>query len=258
MTALAPTLRAEDSTEAPARIDPLVEVRGLCKRFGALEVLRDVDLRFRRGRVTAVVGPNASGKTTLVKSLLGLVRPDAGEVVFDGAAVAPGDVAHRARVGYMPQRAAFPENLTGREVLAMLADLRAAEGAPDDALVEALGLAGELDKPVRTLSGGTRQKLSAAVAFRFRPDLVVLDEPTAGLDPVASGVLQDAVRDARARGVTLVLTSHIVSELEALADDVVFLFGGRPAFVGSLAELKRTAGEDRLDRAIARLMTGTP
>jgi Cu-processing system ATP-binding protein len=250
----------DEPASRPQRIDPLVEVVGLSKRFGRLEVLRGVDLRLRRGRVTAIVGPNGSGKTTLIKSVLGLVRPDAGHVTFDGEDVTPGDVAYRARIGYMPQRAAFPENLTGRDVLAMLRDLREAEptDATDESLVRALGLESELDKPLRTLSGGTRQKVNAAVAFLFRPDLVVLDEPTAGLDPVASGALKDRIRDEKARGVTFALTSHIVSELEELADDVVFLLEGRVVFAGTAAELKREAGHDRLERAFAHLMTHAP
>ena len=243
-------------TRQPERIDPLVDVSGLAKRFGRLEVLRGVDVRFRRGHVTAVIGPNGSGKTTLIKSVLGLVRPDAGQVVFDGAAVQPGDVAYRSRVGYMPQRAAFPENLTGREVLDMLRDLRAGGTTDlDETLIRTLALESELDKPLRTLSGGNRQKVNAAIAFLFRPDLIVLDEPTAGLDPVASGALKDAIHSAKARGVTFVLTSHIVSELEELADDIVFLLDGRILFSGTTDDLKREAGEDRLERAIAHLMT---
>ena len=240
------------------RVDPLVDVIGLAKSFGRLEVLRGVDLRFRRGRVTAVIGPNGSGKTTLIKSVLGLVRPDAGQIVFDGAPVQPGDVAYRSRVGYMPQRAAFPENLTGREVLAMLRDLRApSQGSADldESLISALALEPELDKPFRTLSGGNRQKINAAVAFLFRPDLVVLDEPTAGLDPVASGVLKDKIHAEQARGVTFVLTSHIVSELEELADDIVFLLNGHILFSGTTEDLKRETEHDRLERAIAHLMT---
>ncbi|GAB5537258.1 MAG: ABC transporter ATP-binding protein [Rubricoccaceae bacterium] len=238
------------------RVDPLVDVIGLAKSFGRLEVLRGVDLRFRRGRVTAVIGPNGSGKTTLIKSVLGLVRPDAGQIVFDGTPVQPGDVAYRSRVGYMPQRAAFPENLTGREVLAMLRDLRAGDDRQlDETLLQTLVIEPELDKPFRTLSGGNRQKINAAVAFLFRPDLIVLDEPTAGLDPVASGALKDKIHAEKARGATFALTSHIVSELEELADDIVFLLNGHILFSGTTDDLKREAGEDRLERAIAHLMT---
>ena len=142
----------------------------------------------------------------------------------------------------------------------MLRDLRApagSDGTPDvdEDLVQTLELASELDKPLRTLSGGTRQKVNAAIAFLFRPELVVLDEPTAGLDPVASGALKDKIHAEQARGVTFVLTSHIVSELEELADDVVFLLNGHALFSGTTDDLKREAGHDRLERAIAHLMT---
>ncbi len=243
--------------DAP-RLDPFVRVAGLRKRFGSNEVLRGLDLELRRGRVTAIVGPNGSGKTTLIKTVLGLVRPDAGEVVFDGVPVRPGDVDYRARLGYMPQAPRFPENLTGREVLAMLRDLRPDPGPTDDTLIGLLGLEAELDKPLRTLSGGTRQKVNAAVAFLFRPELLVLDEPTAGLDPVSSGAFKDYVRQAQARGATVALTSHIVSELEALADDVAFLLEGRIRFYGPAADLKAETGTADLERAFAHLMTAPP
>ena len=256
MTASVPLVPAPSAPAVqPHRLDPLVEVSGLYKRFGRHEVLRGIDLRLRRGRVTAVVGPNGSGKTTLIKAVLGLVRPDAGHVTFDGTPVQPGDVAYRARLGYMPQAARFPENLTGREVLAMLRDLRGKGVETDEELLDTLSLASELDKPLRTLSGGTRQKVNAAVAFLFRPDVYVLDEPTAGLDPVSSSAFKDKIRREQARGATFVLTSHIVSELEELADDVVFLLDGRVCYYGAADALKEEAGTDRLERAIAHLMT---
>ena len=143
-----------------------------------------------------------------------------------------GDPAYRAHVGYMPQHARFPENLTGREVIRLLRDLRGDAVPEDDELFESFALGPELDKPVRTLSGGTRQKLNAAVAFMFRPALLVLDEPTAGLDPIASGVLKDKILRARRAGTSIILTSHVLSELQELVDDVVFLLEGRVEFEG--------------------------
>ncbi len=231
----------------------VVEVRGLSKRFGQRTVLRGVDCAVGRGRVTAVLGPNAAGKSTLIKVILGIVRADAGEVLIDGARV-DGDPAYRAVIGYMPQAARFPENLTGRKVLAMLRDLRGPETAVDTTLLDEFGLAEELDKPVRTLSGGTRQKLNAAIAFLFRPSLLILDEPTAGLDPVASAVLKDRVLTAARDGASVILTSHVLSELEELVDDVVFLLEGSVRFAGPLERLRRETGEARLERAIAGLM----
>lgn len=230
-----------------------VEAAGLRKRFGRLPVLQGVDLAIPAGGITAIVGPNAAGKSTFIKSVLGLVRPDGGRLAVLGEDPAAGD-GYRARVGYMPQAARFPENLTGHEVLRLLSGLRGHPEGQDRELVETFELEGELAKPVRTLSGGTRQKLNAVVAFLFRPALVILDEPTAGLDPVASAQLKDKVLAAPARGTTVLLTSHLMGEVEELADRIAFLLEGRVRFHGTLAELRESTGETRLERAVARLM----
>lgn len=233
----------------------MIRIEGLEKRYGALPVLAGIDLSIPGGAVTAVAGPNGSGKTTLLKSLLGLVRPDAGRILFDGA---PLDEAgrYRARWGYMPQAAHFPENLKGSEILRFLKELRGRAARPDEELIDAFGLARELDKPVRTLSGGNRQKLSAVAAFLFRPDVVILDEPTAGLDPTASSTLKDKILRERARGTTFILTSHVMSELEELSDRVVFLLNGRIHFEGPAGSMKLQTGQVNLERAIAALMRG--
>lgn len=242
--------RAEGLLPLPPTI---VSASGLTKRFGRLEVLRGVDFVIRAGRVTAILGPNGAGKSTVIKMLLGLIRPDAGSLAVRGRPVGD-DPGYRAEVGYMPQHARFPENLTGREVVHLLRDLRGDAVPEDDELFESFALAAELDKPVRTLSGGTRQKLNAAIAFMFRPALLVLDEPTAGLDPIASGVLKDKILRARHGGTSILLSSHVLSELQELVDDIVFLLEGRVEFQGSLRRLLDTTGETRLERAIAELM----
>jgi Cu-processing system ATP-binding protein len=231
----------------------MIRITALAKRFGKLDVLRAVDLDVRAGKVTAVVGPNGAGKTTLIKTILGLTRPDAGRVLFDGERVGD-DPEYRSRVGYMPQIARFPENLTAAELLAMLRDLRGTPARVDEELVEGFQLAGHLGKPLRTLSGGTRQKVNAVMAFLFDPDLLILDEPTAGLDPVAAGVLKDKIRAARDAGKTFILTSHIMSELEELADDVAFLLDGRVRYAGPVHDLKLATRELSLERAVARMM----
>jgi Cu-processing system ATP-binding protein len=231
----------------------VVTASGVTKRFGRQQVLRGIDLAVRAGRITAILGPNAAGKSTIIKILLGLTRADGGSLAVGGAAVGS-DPGYRAQIGYMPQHPHFPENLTGREVVHLLRDLRGDAVPEDDELFESFGLPAELDKPVRALSGGTRQKLNAAVAFMFRPALLILDEPTAGLDPVASGVLKAKILRARHDGASVILTSHVLSELEDLVDDVVFLLEGRVEFQGSLRRLKDATGEGRLERAIAHLM----
>ena len=230
-----------------------VIVRGLRKRFGRREVLRGLDLTIQPGRVTAVVGPNAAGKTTLIKTILGLVRADrgGGTVEVDGILV-NGGPGYRERIGYMPQSARFPEHLTGREVIRFLTDLRGRKTELDEELIERFRLESSLVQPIRTLSGGTRQKLNAVVACLFRPSLLILDEPTAGLDPVAAGLLKDKVLRAPALGATVLLTSHIMSEVEELAQDLVFLIEGAIAFQGTVETLLAESGETRLERAIAR------
>src|SRR5690606_10659898 len=162
--------------------DVVIRLEDVHKRYGRLDVLKGIDLEFEAGTVTAVAGPNGSGKSTLLRIVLGLVRPDRGRVHFDGRPL-DGDWRYRARVGDSPPAAAVPESLTGAEGLALLKDRRGSPEDTDEELRAACALGPELDKPVRTLSTGTRQKVSAAAAFLFRPDVLVLDEPTAGLDP---------------------------------------------------------------------------
>ena len=235
--------------------DTVLHIAGVQKRFGPLPVLQQVDLAIDRGRVTAILGPNGAGKTTLIKVILGLTRADAGIITLDGQPLGA-DPRPRAGIGYMPQIARFPDNLTGAELMTMLADLRGTAATLDRALVERFQLGGELAKPLRTLSGGTRQKVNAVLAFLFDPALLILDEPTAGLDPLASSALKDKIREARARGKTFVLTSHVMTELEELADDIVFLLDGTVRFRGSLHDLKLRTRQVNLERAIAQLMRG--
>lgn len=235
----------------------MITISGLAKRYGAQEVLRGIDLEVARGRVTAIVGPNGTGKTTLIKTILGLVRSDAGVITVDGAPV--GDTCdYRANIGYMPQIARFPQNLAGMELLAMLRDLRggpSGDAAPlDEELIERFQLAPHLGKPVRALSGGTRQKLNAVMAFMFNPALLILDEPTAGLDPVAATIFKDKIRAERKAGRTFILSSHFLNELEELADDVVFLLEGRVRYSGSVDGLVRATRQANLGRAISCLM----
>lgn len=231
----------------------MIDVAGLRKRFGQLEVLQGVDATFAKGRVTALVGPNAAGKTTLIKTILGLTRPDAGLIKVNGSVV-NGDVSYRRRIGYMPQIARFPGNLTGSELISMLERLRTDVSSPDRTLIDTFQLGPELGKQLRTLSGGTKQKLNAVAAFLFSPDVLILDEPTAGLDPRASSTLKDRILADRVAGRTFIVTSHVMAELEEVADDVIFLADGQVRFSGTLDGLKKTTRQVNLERAIAELM----
>lgn len=232
----------------------MVVVDSLSKRFGRLEVLKGVSATFEPGKVTAVVGPNAAGKSTLMKSILGLVIPDSGSVMIDGVSAA-GNPASRAHVGYMPQEPRFPDNLKVSELFEFVQDLRDQRPSGLDPLIDEFELRPHLAKPLRTLSGGTRQKASAVLTFLFDPTILLLDEPSAGLDPVASSRLKDRILAERSRGTTVILTSHVMSELEELADEVLFLLEGTVQFTGTIQSIRDRTGERRLERAVAHLMT---
>jgi Cu-processing system ATP-binding protein len=230
----------------------MIEVRGLRKQFGSLTVLDGVDLTLGRGRITAVVGPNAAGKSTLIKCILGLTRSDAGSITVAGQPIDERG-EYRRGVGYMPQIARFPENISGQDLIDMVVDLRGAPAASTD-MIEALELRAHLGKPLRALSGGTRQKINAVIALLFSPAVLMLDEPSAGLDPVSAGLLKDRMRAERDAGTTVVLTSHVLSEIDELADDVAFLADGRIRFAGPVHDLKRATRQFTLERAIAHVL----
>lgn len=231
----------------------MITVKGLEKAFGKLRVLKGVDLSLSPGEVTALVGPNGSGKTTLIKIILGLCRPDAGRITFGGTSLS-GGWAYRDQVGYMPQTPPLPENLAAAELFQMLTDLRGSHDGPDQELMESFDLNGQMTSPLRTLSGGTRQKVNAVMAFMFQPEVFILDEPTAGLDPLASRHLKARIVRERNAGKSILITSHILSELQELADRVVFLLEGRTRFSGSFRKLRELTSQATLEGAVAELM----
>lgn len=244
----------------------MIRIESLDKSFGRLSVLRDLSLTVPQGRVTALVGPNAAGKTTLVKAVLGLVKPSAGRIFVDEHEVGR-DPIYRERIGYMPQHPAFPDNLRVRELLAFVDDIRGVsqetrdgpfDRAPGRSLLETLQLSESLDKRLGTLSGGTRQKVNAALAFRYGADLLILDEPTAGLDPLARSRLKEVIRLERERGTTVLVTSHVLSELRDLAEHIVYMVDGRVRVSSSVTDLLRETGAAGLEEAVARLMSESP
>jgi Cu-processing system ATP-binding protein len=234
----------------------MIAFEGVVKRYGRRLVLDRVHATLPGGAVSALVGPNSAGKTTLIKLLLGLARPDDGRIVVDRLPVGS-DPAYRARIGYMPQIARFPGPMTGNELIEGIAVLRREHRDPDMRLAEALGVGADLDRPLGVLSGGTRQKVNAVIAFAFRPEILILDEPTAGLDPLAARILKDRLAEERAAGTTVLITSHVLPELEELADHVLFLAEGQARWQGDAASLRGEAGGGSLERAIARLLAGS-
>ena len=233
----------------------MIVTRGVVKRFGRRTVLAGLDAEIRTGRITALVGPNGAGKTTFLKVLLGLARPTAGQVAIDGV-ILDGSPDYRAQIGYMPQIVHFPAHLRGSDLMTMVTALRGGTTQPDLSLAEAFDLGDTMRRPLGELSGGTRQKINAVLAFAFAPKLLILDEPTAGLDPLAARVLKDRILAERARGTTVLITSHVLPELEELADDVLFLVEGKTAWSGAVKALTHGTGERTLERAVARLLGG--
>jgi Cu-processing system ATP-binding protein len=235
----------------------MISLESLHKRFGPLTVLDDVSLRIAAGSAVALVGPNGAGKTTLIKALLGLVIPDSGTLRVNGQAI-NGTWAYREQIGYMPQIGHYPENMRMGQVFEMLTDLRGAASVTDDDLIRAWNLRELFHKPMRSLSGGTRQKVGACLAFLFDPQILILDEPTAGLDPLAAEILKDKIHADRQRGKTFLITSHIISDLEELTTEMVYLWEGRVRFHHSIADLKARTGADTLNRALAAVIAQQP
>lgn len=240
----------------------MISVEQLSKSFGALRVLDDINLRFEAAKAYALLGPNGSGKTTLIKSILGLVLPSAGCIRVDGQDIHR-TWQYREKIGYMPQIGRYPENISIREVLGMVRDTRPQATTVDEELVAALQLDKILDKPMHTLSGGTRQKVSAVLAFLFDPPILILDEPTAGLDPLSVEILKEKTQQALTRGKLLIITSHIMSDLDDMATELVYLHDGHTLYNDTIAALKVQTGQDRLGKAISMVMrsqlpTGSP
>jgi Cu-processing system ATP-binding protein len=231
----------------------LIQITDLHKSFGKLIALNSVACHFEKGSVTAVVGPNGSGKTTMIKCILGLVKADKGDILIEDNKL-NGDWLYKRDIGYMPQLARFPENLVVSEIIRMVKDIRANENQYDEELYHQFKLARDKSKKLRTLSGGTRQKLSAMIAFLFNPKILILDEPTAGLDPVSSGHLKDKILKAKTNGKTFIITSHIMSELEELSDNLIFLLDGKIHFQGTIKNIMTDTHEKKLERAVAWMM----
>ncbi|QQR85387.1 MAG: ABC transporter ATP-binding protein [Flavobacteriales bacterium] len=233
-------------------------IEGLGKRYGKQWALRGVNARFAEGEIVMVIGPNGSGKTTLIKCLLGLVHATEGALTINGTVVGT-DPSYRAAIGYMPQYAEFPRELTVEQLLRMMNDIRdARSGSTDDLLIHQLGVDALLDKRISQLSGGMRQKVSAVLAFRYRPNILVLDEPTAGLDPVSAGKLLDTAILAKREGATVLITSHIMEEVQRLGDRVAYLEDGRLRFALPPELITEATGETSLAVALPKFLAQQP
>jgi Cu-processing system ATP-binding protein len=231
----------------------MIELSHISKSFGKTKALIDVTLHLRANQCVGLIGPNACGKTTMIKCILSMVVPDSGIIKVNGIGI-KGNVKYKQNIGYMPQIGRYPENMSVGEVINMVRDIRKYDGIEDKQLYEAFGIDSFASKKMRTLSGGTTQKVSATLAFLFDPQILILDEPTAGLDPMSSEILRQKIISERSKGKLVMITSHLLSELDDMLTDVIFMQEAEVLFNKSAEELYLETGEDRISRAISKLL----
>lgn len=231
----------------------MITINNLVKSFRKQPVINGVSLQLDKGECIALIGPNGCGKTTLIKCLLGLVIPGKGEIRVMDKSIA-NDFSYREHIGYMPQIGRYPANMSIGQVFNMLRDLRGGVRETDETLFNQFKLNGMAGKKMGTLSGGTTQKVSAALAFLFNPDILILDEPTAGLDPLAAEILKEKIIAEKQKGKLILITSHLLSELDGFVTRIIFMQEGEVVFHKTVDELKAETGEQTISRAITNYL----
>jgi len=232
----------------------MIRIENISKRFKRLQALDKINVEFHKGQVISLVGPNGSGKTTLIKCILGMVKADKGRIAVNNEYI-NGNPCYKSDIGYMPQIGRYPDNMKVGQLFEMLQNIRnQSKEHLDKELIEQFNLITIFEKPMRTLSGGTRQKVSAAVAFLFNPGILILDEPTAGLDPLSSEILKEKILKEKAKGKLILITSHILNDLEELTTDIMYMQEGKMEFIKRIDTLREETGELRLNKAIAKIM----
>ncbi len=231
----------------------MIKINNLHKKFGKVTVLKDLSLEIKIGGIFAVLGPNGSGKTTLIKSVLGMVIPDKGTIKIDGKEILKKH-QYRNNVNYLPQIANFPGNLTVSELIQMIKDIRT-KPANDKELIAIFDLQPFLKQKLSNLSGGTKQKVNLVLTFMFDSELIILDEPTTGLDPISLIRLKEIIQLEKQKGKTILVTSHIMSFVEEISDEIVFLLDGKIYFKGKIETLKEQTNQTDLEHAIATILT---
>ncbi len=231
----------------------MIEIKNINKKFGKLEVLNNVNLTFNKGECIALIGPNGCGKTTLIKSILGMVIPTKGDILFDQKSILK-KYKYREQIGYMPQIGRYPDYMTVGQIIEMIKKIRNSDQDLDEDLIKGFDLEKIFDKQMRTLSGGTTQKVSATLAFLFNPDVLILDEPTAGLDPLASEILKEKIIKEREKGKLILITSHLLSELDDMISQIIFMQDGKVHFHKTIEDLLESTNEQKISKAIASIL----
>lgn len=229
-----------------------INIKNIHKSFKKNYVLKGVDLTINKGGIWAVLGPNASGKTTLIKTILGMVLPDDGQIYIDGENVL-GKWEYKNSINYLPQIARFPDNLTVVELFKMIEELRNSIGNLQP-LINRFDIKPHLKTKLSNLSGGTKQKVNLALALMYDNPIYILDEPTAGLDPLALIELKDILFKLKDKNRVVIITTHIMSLVEELADNIIFILEGEIHFNGSPKELKKMYDGQNLEHSIAKML----
>lgn len=230
----------------------MIEFKDVHKKYGKLEVLKRVSFTIKDGGIIAILGPNGSGKTTSMKSFLGMVVPTKGDILFNGKSI-KNQWAYREQISYLPQIANFPNNLKVKELIAMIKNIKKLP-CKDQELIELFGLQKHLNKSLGNLSGGTKQKVNLVLTFMVDVPYLVLDEPTSGLDPIAILALKKLILREKEKGKTILITSHILSFIEELSDEILFILEGNIYFRGTPQELLTTTDKENFQEAIAELL----
>lgn len=231
----------------------MIEIKNIHKKFGKLEVLNNINLSFNKGECIALIGPNGCGKTTLIKSVLGMVIPTKGDILFNKKSILK-EFQYREHIGYMPQIGRYPDYMTVGQIMEMMKQIRNTSQVLDEDLMKAFELEKIFDKQMRTLSGGTTQKVSATLAFLFNPEVLILDEPTAGLDPLASEILKEKIINEKEKGKLILITSHLLSELDDMITQIIFMQDGKVHFHKTIDDLLQSTGEQKISKAIANIL----
>ena len=231
----------------------MIKIKNLTKKFNKFTALQNIDLECKKGHSIAFIGPNGCGKTTLIKCILGLNVVESGDILVSGNSVKK-NFLYREKIGYMPQIGKYPENMTIGQTIKMIQDNRKNVENIDTELLEAFELPKLYDKKMSTLSGGTTQKVSAVLAFMFHPEIIILDEPTAGLDPLASEILKNKIIKERNNGKLIIITSHLLSELDDMVNEIVFINEGKILVHQSVEDLKTETQQTKISDAITNIL----
>lgn len=232
----------------------MIEVQNLTKKFDRFTALENLNLSFTDGKSIALIGPNGCGKTTLIKSILGLNVIETGDILVDGKSVKD-DYLYRREIGYMPQIGRYPENMTIGQTIKMIKDTRKiSETHLDTELLESFELEKMFEKKMGNLSGGTTQKVSAVLAFMFDPKIIILDEPTAGLDPLSSEILKEKIIKEKNKGKLIIITSHLLSELDDMVSEIVFINEGKVIVQQSVTDLMTERKSEKISESIVSIL----